>query len=349
MVLITGAAGHLGTALVRELAERGEKMRVFVLPQEDTGSLDGIALEVVRGDVRDAALVRSALRGIDTVYHLAGLISIMPGRDELMRQVNIGGTTNVACQAREAGVRRMVFVSSIHALARPPEGRAIDETVPFDSTSPAGEYDRTKAEASLSVLAEVKKGLDAVIVCPTGIIGPYHTRAGSPMLGLMRRWMRPGGHVVVNGYFDFVDARDVARGLVLAAENGIRGETYIIRGERVSMPTLLQLVRQSSGHRGPDIIAPFRLALLGAALATLHSRLWKTRVGFTRYALETLVSNSVVSGEKARRELGYRARPLRETVRDTVLWLSGNPAQRPCRQEVSPLRQKLIPRRIRFG
>jgi dihydroflavonol-4-reductase len=303
-------------------------MRVFVLPEEDTGSLNGISLEVVRGDVLDREAVREALRGIDTVYHLAGIISIMPGKDELMRRVNVVGTSNVASFAREAGVRRMIFVSSIHALARPPEGRGIDESVPFDPGSPAGEYDRTKAEGSLAVLAEVTRGLDAVIVCPTGIIGPYHTRGGSPMIGLLRRWMKPGGHVVVDGAFDFVDVRDVARGLILAAERGMRGETYIIRGERVSLRGLLQMVREETGHRGPNIVAPFRLALFAAALATLHSRLWKTRVGFTRYALETLVSNSVISGEKAHRVLGYEARPLRATVRDTVRWLSGNPAQR---------------------
>jgi dihydroflavonol-4-reductase len=339
MVLITGAAGHLGAALIRELAERGESMRLLILPGEHVQPLSGALLEVVRGDVRDSGAVREALRGIDTVYHLAGIISIMPGRDELMRQVNVAGTANVARQARESGVRRMVFVSSIHALARPPEGRSIDETVPFDPLSQAGEYDRTKAEGSLAVLAEVARGLDAVIVCPTGIIGPYHTQGGSPMLELMRRWMKPGGHVVVNGHFDFVDVRDVARGLILAAGRGARGETYIIRGERVSLPRLLQMVREASGQSGRSIVAPFRLALFAAAVVTLHARLWKTRVGFTRYALDTLAGNTVISGEKARRVLGYTARPLRETVRDTVRWFSGNPVQR----ITAPLLRRLHP------
>ena len=235
MVLVTGAAGHLGSALVRELAQHGEKIRAFVLPQEDTDSLNGIPLEVVRGNVVDEDSVRDAMRGIDVVYHLAGIISIMPGKNDRMRQVNVTGTTVVARAAREAGVRRMVDVSSIHALARPAEGIPIDESVPFDPLSEAGEYDRTKAEAALAVLAEVSRGLDAVIVCPTGIIGPHYTRGGSPMLGLIKKWMKPGLHVVVAGHFDFVDVRDVARGMVLAAEKGKRGETYILRGERVPL------------------------------------------------------------------------------------------------------------------
>ena len=328
MVLVTGAAGHLGAALVRELVQQGEKIRALVLPQEDIGSLNGIPLEVVRGDVVDADCVRDALRGVEFVYHLAGIISIMPGKNELMRRVNVMGTTVVARLAHAACVRRMVYVSSIHALARPAEGTPIDESVPFDPCSEAGEYDCTKAEASLAVLEEVSRGLDAVIVCPTGIIGPYYTRGGSPMLGLIRNWMRPGWHVVVNGHFDFVDARDVARGMILAASKGRRGETYILPGKRVSLVDILRLVREAAGLRGPDIIVPDRLALVAAAAATLHSRLWKTPVGFTRYAIQTLLGNSTVCGEKARRELGFTSRSTAETVGDTVRWLSENPDQR---------------------
>jgi short-subunit dehydrogenase/uncharacterized protein YbjT (DUF2867 family) len=265
---------------------------------------------------------------MEVVYHLAGIISIMPGRNELMRQVNVVGTSNVARVAREAGVRRMVYVSSIHALRRPPKGTAIDEAVRFDPHNSAGEYDQTKAEASLAVLAEVAKGLDAVLICPTGIIGPYYRRGGSPMANQIRTWMAPGWHVSLNGHFDFVDVRDVARGMILAAEKGTRGETYIIRGERVSVGRLLELVREETGHKGMNVLVPFRLALLAASIVTLHSKLWRKRVQFTRYALETLASNSVICGEKARRDLGYAPRPIQETIRDTVRWLSEFPPER---------------------
>ena len=336
MVLVTGAAGHLGGALVRELVERGEKVRVFVLPEEDISSLNGLPLVVTHGNVLDRESVREAMEGVDTVYHLAGIISIMPGRDEKMRQVNVIGTSNVARVARERGIRRMVYVSSIHAIGRPARGTPIDESVPFDPHNSAGEYDQTKAEASLAVLAEVAKGLDAVIICPTGIIGPYHYRGGSPMSDQMRKWMRPGWHVVINGHFDFVDVRDVARGMVLAAEKGARGETYIIRGQHVSVTELLGMVKEAAGCRGAVIPVPFRLALLSARFATLHSRLWHTTVQFTRYALETLASNSNISGEKARRDLGYEPRPIGDTVRDTVRWLTDNSARPPMPRRALP-------------
>jgi len=324
MVLVTGAAGHLGTALVRGLVDAGEKVRAFVLPDEDASSLNGIPLDVVRGNVLDRRAVARALDGIDVVFHLAGIISIMPGRNQVMRRVNVVGTANVARAAREGGVRRMVYVSSIHALARPPEGTPISEAVPFDPHNAAGEYDQTKAEASLAVLAEVARGLDAVIICPTGIVGPWHYRGGSPMNDQIRTWMRPGRHLTINGHFDFVDVRDVARGMMLAARKGVRGETYIIRGERVSVNQLVELVRESAGSRTSSVHVPFGLALLASRFAPLHARLWGRRVSFTHYALETLASNSQISGEKAAAVLGYTPRSMRDTIHDTVQWLAAN-------------------------
>jgi len=326
MVLVTGAAGHVGGALVRELLDRGEKVRVFVLPSEDISSLNGMPLDVVKGNVLDRDALRPAMAGINKVFHLAGIISIMPGHNDLMRQVNVVGSGNVARAAREAGVKRMVYVSSIHALARPPKGTAINESVPYDPHNAAGEYDQTKAEASLAVLAEVEKGLDAVLVCPTGIIGPYYHRGGSPMHNQIRKWMKPGLHVMINGQFDFVDVRDVARGMVLAAEKGRAGETYIIRGERITVDSLLGLVQEATGVKSRTVLVPMGLAMMAATLATLHARLWKTGIQFTRYALETLVSNSEVCGEKAARELGYLPRPMQETIKDTVKWLAVTPS-----------------------
>jgi len=325
MVLVTGAAGHVGSALVRDLLDHGVKVRVFVLPDEDTSSLNGMPLEVVRGNVLDKESLRPALRGIDVVYHLAGIISIMPGRSEAMRQVNVVGTANVARLAREEGVRRMVYVSSIHALARPAQGIAIDERVAFNPHNAEGEYDQTKAEASLAVLDEVTRGLDAVIVCPTGIIGPYHLHGGSPMSKRIRKWMRPGWHVSLNGQFDFVDVRDVARCMVLAAEKGRKGETYIASGERINVARLIGLVRENTGHKGVDLLVPFPLALLAATFTPLHARIWKKPVEFTRYALKTLASNSLIRCDKARRELGYQPRPMADTIRDTVRWFQENP------------------------
>lgn len=325
MVLVTGAAGHLGCALVRELVGDGEKVRVLVLPQEDLEGLRGIPLDIVKGNVLDLDSIRRASQDVEVIYHLAGIVSIMPGRDELMRRVNVEGTANVARVARECRVRRMVYVSSIHALARPPKGTPVDERVRIDPHNPAGEYDRTKAEASLAVLSEVEAGLDAVIVCPTGIIGPYDFRGISPMTRQIRKWARSGSHLVLDGHFDFVDARDVARGMIVAARQGRRGQLYILAGDRVSVEDLFELVKENAGTRGRAFRVPLGIARLVAVFATLHSRLWGRKVQLTRYALETLESNSLISCARARGELGYQPRAMRRTIGDTVRWLRENP------------------------
>jgi dihydroflavonol-4-reductase len=319
MVLVTGATGHLGNTLVRELAAQHKTIRALVLPGEDTSALKDLPVEITTGDVLNPDTLPPAFAGVEDVYHLAGIISIMPGPDELMRKVNVAGTANVLAACRQAGIRRLVYTSSIHALGRPPLGVVIDETLPFDPHCEAGEYDRTKAAATLSVLDAVSQGLDAVIVCPTGIIGPHDYRE-SEMGKLIKGWMGERFSLLVDGIFNWVDVRDVARGHILACEKGHTGETYILGGERVSLAHLWVLVREAAGIYSQTVIIPFRLARAAARAAVLWYHLSRTRGRFTPYSLETVNDNSDICIAKARRELGYNPRPINETIRDTVRW-----------------------------
>lgn len=332
MTLITGAAGHLGNALVRELvARRGERIRALALPGEDCSCLAGLGVEIVRGNTLDPASLGAAFAGARTVYHLAGIISIQPGRDALMRQVNVIGTANVLRAAREARVGRLVYVSSIHALARPARGVTIDESIPFDPHNAAGEYDRTKAEASLLVLQEVRRGLDAVIACPTGIIGPYDYRE-SEMGRLIRGFLKSGPHAIVRGGFDFVDVRDVARGLVLMAEKGRSGEVYILSGSYLSFADLLAETQRESRARASGFVVPHLVAKAAAPLVALANRIAGRDPQFTRYSLDTVAGTTLISHAKATRELGWEPRPIRESVADTARWWREHPAIVPVRR-----------------
>lgn len=318
MILVTGAAGHLGNVLVRELREDGKQVRGLVLPGEDVSSLEGLDIELVEGNVLDEASLDAAMQGVETVFHMAGIISIMPGQNDLMRRVNVQGTRNVVGAAMRAGVSRLVYTSSIHALSRECTG-SIDECVPFDPNNPAGEYDRTKAEASMVVLEAVKEGLDAVIVCPTGVIGPYDYR-GSEMGELLKNFMRRKPHLMIEGAFDFVDVRDVARGHIRAAEHGRTGEVYILSGWQVKIYQLKQMVQDFIGRHTPSIHVPQWAIMLAAKVTPFYYRLTKQTPKFTEYSIETVQSNSDVNSAKARSELGYSPRMMITTVADTVRW-----------------------------
>jgi len=325
MILITGAAGHLGNVLTRKLLSNGQAVRALILPGENCSSLAGLPVEQVSGNILAPETLKPALEGVDLVFHMAALVSLLESHAPALQKVNIEGTCNVIRAAVDAGVRRLVYTSSIHALARPPAGVVIDESLPFDINNPAGPYDRTKALASLIVQTATSAGMDAVIVCPTGVIGPYDFRR-SEMGETFLDWMQRRMTILVNGAFDFVDVRDVADGHILAAQHGRSGETYILGGEQIAIPQLHSLVQKYAGLHTPAITLPRPAALAGAWLAEQYYRLAHTRPRFTRYSLETLLSNSHISSQKAIRELGYAPRSLAESLADTVAWWQENRA-----------------------
>jgi dihydroflavonol-4-reductase len=323
MLLVTGATGHIGNVLVRQLLTLGNRVRALVLPGEDSSPLQGLDVEVMEGNVLDLEAVKRAMQGAQTVYHLAGMISILPGRNQILRQVNIQGTQNVLDAARYCDVARVVYTSSIHAIARAAHGITIDESLPFDPAHAISEYDRSKAEASLAVLQAARQGLDAVIACPTGVIGPYDYRL-SEMGSLILSAMKSRLPFSIDGAYDFVDVRDVANGLTLVSQRGRSGESYILSGERISVRRLIETVCEITNRHVPILHLPIWLARFAAAFAPSFYRLTKMRPRVTPYALDTVSSNSVISHEKARRDLGYAPRPLRESIADTINWFMEN-------------------------
>jgi len=323
MNLVTGATGHIGNVLVRLLLERGEKVRAMLMPGEDPSPLQGLEVEIVEADVLDYQSLLKAFDQIDVVYHLAGIISILPGKQPMVQAVNVLGTRNAIQAAQSSGVNRMVYTSSIHALTRVPHGVLIDETVPFDPAHAISSYDASKASASLEVLDACQHGLNAVIVCPTGVIGPFDFRR-SEMGQLILDCVEQKPMLYVDGAYDFVDVRDVAEGLILAGEKGRCGESYILSGERIEVPDIIKIVQEIMGKHLFSLKIPLRLANLSANITPFYYRLTHNRPRFTSYSLATIASNSVISHAKARLELGYFPRPLRESLQDTVKWFMKN-------------------------
>ena len=323
MILVTGATGHIGNVLVRKLLAQGEKVRALVWRDEDTTPIKGLDVEKVEGDVLDPISLEPALRGVETVYHLAGIISIMPGRNPLVWQVNVEGTRNVLEASQRAHIRRLIYTSSIHAIARAPNGVEMDESLGFDVHNPYGEYDRSKATASLEVQKAAAEGLDAVIVCPTGVIGPYDFR-GSEMGEVIRGAAEAHPMFYVEGAYDFVDVRDVADGMIAAEKHGRQGESYILSGQKLSVRYLLATVREVTGKAFSSVKIPFSLAEFAAYFTPWYYRKTQSKPRFTPYSLEVLKSNSDISHKKAASELGYKPRPVYESIADTVRWLFEN-------------------------
>lgn len=319
--LVTGASGHIGTNLVRALL--GQARRVRVLVHKNTVGIDGLPVEVVRADLLDGAAVLRACSGAGTVFHLAGKVSAGWESDAEVNAINVTGTRNVIEACLSARVRRLVHFSSIQAIRPKPGTNVLDETcdlVPSDDLV-RGAYDRAKAEAERLVRGICERGLDAVVLNPTAVIGSFdfqRSPMGAVLLALGRGKLPA---LVAGGSCDFVDVRDVVAGALAAEQRGRRGERYILSGTRTS---LVELARKWAGITGcpaPRLAVPMAMARLAAPFAPTWARWRGQRPLFTSESLRVLRTQPPASRRKAEVELGYRPRSIEQTLRDTCAWM----------------------------
>ncbi|NLG23987.1 MAG: NAD-dependent epimerase/dehydratase family protein [Clostridiales bacterium] len=319
--IITGACGHLGSTIARALAARGERVRALALPGESDRALQGLNVEIVRGDVLDSASLDALFIGPGAVViHAAGIISIKAKSDPMVRAVNVEGTRNVIDACRRRGARRLVYVSSVHAIPDPPGGQEAGEVARFDPDRVEGLYARTKAEATQLVLDAAKWGLDAVVVHPSGIIGPGDWGRGH-MTQLAVDFMRGRLTAAIRGGFDFVDVRDVADGVIAAADRAKAGECYILSNRFYSVDELLGLMADAGRRKKIKTVLPRWFVGAVAPLCELWYRMRRQTPLFTRYSIATLSGNVRYSHAKAERGLGYRTRDMKKTVEDTIAFL----------------------------
>ncbi|HAL74201.1 MAG TPA: epimerase [Clostridiales bacterium] len=327
MILVTGATGHLGNILVKQLAQLypDEKLRVFLLPGERVDMFNGLTLELIFGDIRRSGDVRKAVNGARLVFHLAGLIDTAPRHPEIMSQVNVGGTRNIVEACLEYMVERLVYVSSVHALPDLPDNQLITEIKDFPVPDLLGPYAQSKSAATAVVYDGITRGLNAVIVFPAGVIGPFDYQQSQ--MGRMLRYLSTQGWIrlimTFNGAYNFVDARDVVDGMIAAAQKGRSGEGYILSGHRVTMQEIIKLEREALNQRQPKIFFTFNWLVRLAARIT-HITCWLLHIKpiFTPYSIAVLESNSNISHDKATCELGYQPRPLLDTFRDSLAWMA---------------------------
>lgn len=319
-ILVTGATGFVGVNLVRSLTAAREKVRALVRETSPREHLDSENVEFAVGDVTDASSVRKAMEGCDRVYHLAGWVQITPWDADGARRVNVDGVENVCRACMDCGVQRLVHVSSIAAVGHGPMAAPADEESVWNFDSLRAPYYDTKRDGELVVRRYVEDGLDAVIVNPGYVVGPFDIKptSGRVILRVASRRM-PG--VPSSGGIAFVDVRQVVEGMLAAMDRGKTGDRYILAGENITYAEFGDRIARIAGVKPPRFKFPYWLLWPGAAVCDALGR-WKPSA-FTdanTAILRTGFCDQYLSGEKAYRELGISHWPIDRAISDAMEW-----------------------------
>lgn len=321
-ILVTGASGFVGSAVARALVARGASVRALVRDASPRAHLAGLALEFVTGDLRHAESVRRAVAGTRFLFHVAADYRLWALDPEEIVATNVGGTRLVMEEAMQAGVERIVYTSSVATLKTGPAGEVFDETAPLAEDQAIGAYKRSKVLAERLVEEMVGRGLPAVIVNPSTPVGPRDVKP-TPTGRLILEAAAGRVPAFVDTGLNMVHVDDVAEGHLLALERGRVGERYILGGQNVSLSEILGVVARLTGRKPPRIRLPraplYPLALAAEAAARMTGREPFVTVDGLRMSKNLMFFDSA----KAERELGYKARPYAEGIRDAIEWFRG--------------------------
>ncbi|MDP6706891.1 MAG: NAD-dependent epimerase/dehydratase family protein [Alphaproteobacteria bacterium] len=318
--LVTGATGFVGAAVARTLAAAGETVRVLVRATSDRRNLASLEVEIAEGDLLDAASLRRAVDGCAKLYHVAADYRLWVPRPEEIYAVNVEGTTALIRAAKEAGVERIVYTSSVATLGSNADGQPADEATPVTLADMIGHYKRSKFQAEAEVRRLVaEEGAPVVIVNPSAPIGPGDVRptpTGRMVLeaaaGKMPAYVDTGLNVV------HVD--DVAAGHLLADAHGRIGERYVLGGRDMLLREILETIARIAGTKPPKVRLPHNAILPVAYAAEWWARLTGAEPFVTVDGVNLAKKRMFFSSAKATAELGYQARPAEEALADAVAW-----------------------------
>jgi dihydroflavonol-4-reductase len=319
--LVTGATGFVGSAVLRALLKRGEPVRALVRPSSSLRLLEGLPVDIVRGDLADPAGFRGALTGCDALFHVAADYRLWVPRPAAMYRTNVVGTRDLLLAAAEAGVRRIVYTSSVATLGLRADRLPSDEATPATLGDMIGHYKRSKFLAEQAVRELVAPaGLPVVIVNPSAPVGPADARP-TPTGRVLIEAARGRIPAYVDTGLNLVHVDDVAKGHLLAFERGRIGERYILGGDNLSLGEMLAEIAALVGRRPPRLRLPAGALLPVAVVAEALARLGiggepLVTADGVRMARKPMYFTSA----KAERELGYRSRPAVEGLRDAIDW-----------------------------
>lgn len=326
MYLVTGAAGFLGGTICRQLVDRGDKVRAFVLPNDKAIKYVPKEAEIVEGDLCDMESLRrffTVPEGIETVVlHIASIVTVDPDYNQKVMDVNVGGTENIIQLCLEhKECKKLVYCSSTGAIPELPKGELIKEVEYLDADKVVGCYSQSKALATQAVLDAVRdKGLHACVVHPSGILGPEDFAVGETT-GTVIQIINGEMPMGIDGSFNLCDVRDLAKGTILAADKGKDGSCYILGNKEVSFKDFSKLLMEESGCKPIKFFLPIKLANFIAKILEKRAKKKGEKPLMTTFSVYNLARNNSFDCTKAEKELGYKPRSYKETIRDEVRWL----------------------------
>jgi len=318
--LVTGATGFVGSAVARALEAEGQSIRLLTRANSDRSNLNGLAAQIVEGDLRDAASLERAIAGCAGLFHVAADYRLWVPDPAAMLSANVDGTINLMRAAQRAGVQRIVYTSSVAALGQIGDGTPADETTPNDPAKIVGVYKKSKYLAEQAVKKLVREeSLPAVIVNPSTPVGPRDIKP-TPTGKTIRDAAAGKIPAYIDTGLNVVHVDDVAQGHLLAYRHGRIGESYILGGEDHSLRDLLRLIAEVAGQKPPRVSLPAAALWPVAIGCELAARAFGTDPLVTREMLVMARKKMFFSSAKAKSELGYQARPARQAIEDAVAW-----------------------------
>ena len=317
---VTGATGHLGYPTVRELLLRGHEVRVLKRRTSNFASFKNIDVESRVIDLNDNSSLSNALQGVNVLIHMASKISVMPLMKRQLIQTNVIGTNNILNAAISQKVERFVYVGSIHSIPEPGKNEPVDENIKIDERYASGDYGYTKALATNLVLEAGKSSrIETLAVCPTGLVGPFDV--GTSHMGkVIKNYIDRKFPFFINGGYDFIDVREVAKVIAKSVTHGENGQHYILAGHYLGIKELFAYLSELTGVESPQFQIPFSVArLISYPNAYIHRLLGMSTL-FTPDSISTLRQNANISKGLAFSTFKVPNIPWKESIADQVSW-----------------------------
>jgi dihydroflavonol-4-reductase len=318
LTFVTGATGFVGSHVVRLLRMRGERVRILVRQSSHSQNIKGLGCEIVVGDLREASSLARCVQGCRRVYHVAADYRLWARNPHEIYESNVAGTRNLLSACCEAGVEKVIYTSTVGTIGMRPDGVPADEETPVSLDQMIGHYKRSKFMAEQVAREFAHSGLPVVIVNPTTPVGSGDIKP-TPTGKIILEFLRGRMPAYVDTGLNIVAVEDVAQGHLLAEEKGVVGQRYILGGENLSLKEILGMLTQISGRRIPRVPIPWFAALIVGHLDQfLMGTILRREPSIPLEGVRMARHKMYVSSDKARRELGYNARPADQALREAV-------------------------------